>query len=376
MLPGTVGMDISPRSVAASFGRCAVHDLQLWSDAHFEKDETVDENASRCRTESDYRNTQQRSLESSMLRCVCRYDYLDEKQGWKLGYDYTVFDKWVQFMMDLGINKMINCYSLLTWNNQLHYNDAEKGELVTVELKAQSKEYAELWTPFLKDSHAASSRQRMVEKTNIAMDEFAPEDMEAALKVLNSSAPELGVSLADNHKSYRRYPWIKRYQRGSRQYSTQRRNRRKKSQRINHHLLCVVPTNSPTCLPFSASAESVYAAWHAVAADFDGFLRWAYNSWVENPLTDLRVQNLAGRRYVYRLSRCTALSASNAWWKVFRMRKKSPYWCKKYAEENTPESLAKLNRLEEAIAYFIYPRNPSDDWQNKLNEAKKLLNEI
>ena len=26
---------------------------------------------------------------------------------------------------------------------------------------------------------------------------------------------------------------------------------------------------------------------------------------------------------------------------------------KKYAEENTPESLAKLNRMEEAIAYFI-----------------------
>jgi len=48
---------------------------------------------------------------------------------------------------------------------------------------------------------------------------------------------------------------------------------------------------------------------------------------------------------------------------------------KKYAEENTPESLAKLNRLEEAIAYFI-TLEPSDDWQNKLNEAKKLLNEI
>jgi lambda repressor-like predicted transcriptional regulator len=48
---------------------------------------------------------------------------------------------------------------------------------------------------------------------------------------------------------------------------------------------------------------------------------------------------------------------------------------KKYAEENTPESLAKLNRLEEAIAYFI-TLEPSADWPNRLNEAKKLLNEI
>src|SRR5690606_31140352 len=28
-------------------------------------------------------------------------------------YDYTVFDRWVQFMMDLGIKKMINCYSIV-----------------------------------------------------------------------------------------------------------------------------------------------------------------------------------------------------------------------------------------------------------------------
>jgi hypothetical protein len=42
-------------------------------------------------------------------------------------------------MMELGVDRMINCYSLLTWNNQMHYHDMEKGELVTVELKAQSK---------------------------------------------------------------------------------------------------------------------------------------------------------------------------------------------------------------------------------------------
>ena len=39
-------------------------------------------------------------------------------------YDFTVFDRWVQFMLDLGIGKYINCYSMLPWNNMLHYKDA------------------------------------------------------------------------------------------------------------------------------------------------------------------------------------------------------------------------------------------------------------
>ena len=41
------------------------------------------------------------------------------------------------------------------------------------------------------------------------MDERSPADMQAALKVLETATPELGISLADNHKSYKQYPGIK-----------------------------------------------------------------------------------------------------------------------------------------------------------------------
>jgi hypothetical protein len=42
---------------------------------------------------------------------------------------------------------------------------------------------------------------------------------------------------------------------------------------------------------FSDPAEAVYAAWYAKANGFDGFLRWAYNSWVENPVMDSRFRS-------------------------------------------------------------------------------------
>jgi len=84
------------------------------------------------------------------LRCICRYDYLDEKQGWKLELRLHRFRQMGTIYGWIWVSiTMINCYSLLTWNNQLHYNDEEKGELVTVELNTQSKEYAELVDPVL-----------------------------------------------------------------------------------------------------------------------------------------------------------------------------------------------------------------------------------
>lgn len=50
---------------------------------------------------------------------------------------------------------------------------------------------------------------------------------------------------------------------------------------------------------FSDPAEAVYAGWYTAACGYDGFLRWAYNSWVEEPLTDSRFRTFpAGDTYI------------------------------------------------------------------------------
>lgn len=350
-----------------------VHNLEVWSDAHFEKMKPLmqmladaGQKVITTTLNKDPWNNQCYDAYADMIIWTKNKD-----QNWT--FDYTIFDKWVQFMMDLGIDKMINCYSLLTWNNQLHYNDMEKGELVTVELKAQSKEYTELWSVFLKDFTQHLTNKGWLEITNIAMDERAPADMQAALKVLQSAAPELGVSLADNHKSYQDYPWIKDICVGAGNPVAREdiAARREKGLTTTYYVCC--SDKFPNMFTFSAPAESVYAAWYALAADLDGFLRWAYNSWVENPLTDSRFRTWpAGDTYmVYPDARSSIrferlVEGIQDVEKIRMLRKK-------YSEENTPESLAKLNQLEEAIGYFN-TREPSSDWQDRLNDAKKLLN--
>jgi len=55
------------------------------------------------------------------------YDYFESMVTWKRTLDgewtfgFDIFDKWVNFMMSLGIDKQINCYSMVPWNYSFKY---------------------------------------------------------------------------------------------------------------------------------------------------------------------------------------------------------------------------------------------------------------
>ena len=46
--------------------------------------------------------------------------------------------------------------------------------------------------------------------------------------------------------------------------------------------------DSPNTFTFSPPAEAEWLAWHSAKENLDGYLRWALNSWVKNPLQDSR----------------------------------------------------------------------------------------
>ena len=350
-----------------------VHNLEMWSDAHFEKMRPLmkmladaGQKVITATLNIDPWNNQSFDAYSDMIIWT-----KNEDKTWS--FDYTVFDKWVEFMMDLGVNDMINCYSLLTWNNKLHYNDMEKKELVTLELPAQSAQYTEIWTLFLTDFTRHLKEKGWLEITNIAMDERSPADMQAAMKVLNDAAPELGISLADNHKSYKEYPGIKDISAGAGSVVEVEdiEARREKGLITTWYVCCADPfANTFT---FSESAEAVYSAWRTVAGNFDGMLRWSYNSWVENPLTDSRFRTWpAGDTYIIYPDARSSIRFERLVEGV-QDAEKIRVLRKQYSDENSAESLVKLNELEETIKYFD-TLEPSDDWNDKLNEAKQLLN--
>ena len=73
----------------------------------------------------DYKPLMSGGHDKSILG-VAHGDYDMPDGSWQ--FDYTVFDRYVEFAMSCGISKQINCYSMLTWSGSLEYTDAATGD--------------------------------------------------------------------------------------------------------------------------------------------------------------------------------------------------------------------------------------------------------
>ncbi len=291
-------------------------------------------------------------------------------------YDYSIFDRWVELMMRLGVKKAINCYSMIPWNNELHYYDAVSAKYVDVNPKPGSKEFVALWSPFLKDFRKHLGEKGWLNITNIAMDERSPKDMKAMLDLLKKVAPEFGIAFADNHKSYKEYPFLKdlcvafedAFDAADLAY-------RKQNGLTSTYYVCCAH-KFPNVFTFSEPADATYMAWHAVGAGLDGFLRWAYNSWTKNPEIDSRFRTWPGgdTYSIYPGPRSSI--------RFERLREgiqdaeKIRILHNKFMISSNGDAPAKLAKLNEEVAKFADNTIPTAPSKDIVNSAKKVLEEL
>lgn len=342
--------------------------VPMWSDAHFEALKPVMQLAARAGQKvitatlnKDPWNVQTFDPYADMITWTKNAD-----GTWK--YDYAVFDRWVQFMMDLGVKKMINCYSIIPWNNEVHYKDAATGKMVNVKAKPGTPVFEEVWTPFLTDFVKHLKQKGWLEITNIAIDERTREEVDGALKLIQQVAPELGVSYADNQKTYQRYPNSEDISIAVGHPFSKEDLLDRQSRGLNTTFYICCSDGFPNQFTFSDPAESAYLGWYTEAAGFDGMLRWAFNSWVENPMQDSRFRTWpAGDTYiVYPQGRSSIryermLEGIQDYEKIQILKKKLK-----------PADLARLNA---AIALLNTPKR-IPDWNTNLNAAKELMKEL
>lgn len=349
-----------------------VNNLPVWSDAHFEALKPQMQLLA---------NAGQKVITATLNKDpwhVQTYDpyedmiiWTKEKDG-SWSYDYRVFDKWVSFMMGLGVKKMINCYSIVPWNNEIHYKDAATGKFIDVVAKPGTAMFTEMWEPFLKDFAKHLKQKGWLEITNIALDERNKDEMGAAFALIEKVAPALGVAYADNQKTYKRYP-------NSNDVSTAVHHpidakdlaeRRSKGLNTTFYIYC--GNNFPNQFTFSDPAESAYAGWYALAAGYDGVLRWAFNSWVENPLVDSRFRTWpAGDTYITYPQARSSIRYERLVEGIQDYEKVRIV--KRLLEEK--KDYSKLKQLNAAIAK-LNSFSRYDGWNDDLNAAKKLLNDI
>jgi hypothetical protein len=192
-------------------------------------------------------------------------------------------------MLDLGINREINCYSMVPWNCELEYMDEAEGKIITVKAEPGTEIFTELWTPFLVDFKKHLEAKGWLEIANIAMDERSPEAMQAAADVLMACAPEMGFALADNHKSYKKFTMMRDVCVAIHHsvVSQEDIDMRREQGFYTTFYVCCHPS-FPNTFSTSQPYESELLGWYNIAHDYDGMLRWAYNSWAEDPQYDSR----------------------------------------------------------------------------------------
>ena len=214
---------------------------------------------------------------------------------WK--YDYEVFDRWVEWMMSLGIDSYINCYSMIPWELEFDYYEESCDTLRTMRAAPEEKAYSDYWTPFIKDFESHLKEKGWFGITRIAMDERPVPRMLEAIRIIRQASPEMGISLAGD-----RHPEIEAELTDYcvsflAEHPVPISERRARGDISTWYTCCA--EKYPNTFTISPLSEAAWIGWRTLAADYDGYLRWAVNSWTADPMTDTRFRTwCAGDTYM------------------------------------------------------------------------------
>ncbi|TRX44753.1 DUF4091 domain-containing protein [Bacteroides sp. HF-5092] len=284
-------------------------------------------------------------------------------------YDYTVFDRWVEFMMSLGIDRQINCYTLVPWALKFDYYDQATNRIRFVEAKPGEAAYEDYWFSFLKDFAGHLRQKGWFEKTTIAMDEREKSMMQKAFDLIFRADAGYKVSGAGDY-----YPEIepKMYDLclayGHTLPDSVREERRRSGKLSTVYTCCIEAY--PNTFTFSEPAEASWLMWHAVAGGYDGYLRWAYNSWTKDPLHDSRFRSWAA-------GDCYLVYPGSSSIRMERLvegiqdAEKIRILRKEFAESG---EAAKLKKLNQTVAGFMPEKLNGQNASQMVRNGRNLLN--
>lgn len=264
-----------------------IHGVELWSDKHFElmrpNYERLADAGQKVITATlinDPWSAQTHDIYGGMIK------WIKKKDGtWT--YDFSVFDKWVSYMMALGIDKQINAYGMIPWTLAFQYYDESSASMQVFEAKPDSEAYAIYWGNMLKEFAKHLKNRNLFSITQIAMDERPEKDMLAAIKIIKDADSNYAISMAGNYHV--------ELQQDLSDYSvasTQRISKEVMAERKQKGLVTTFYTSCteiyPNTYTSSDYAELTWLPWHALYNGYDGYLRWDYNNWNKSPATDSR----------------------------------------------------------------------------------------
>jgi len=357
------------------FAVATYYDVELWSDAHFEKMRVTMKNLAAAGQKVITASISDQpwggelySPFETMIRKTLQAD-----GSWI--FDYSAFDAWVEFAMDCGITAQINCYSMISWSNAYSYHDAELGRDSTISGKPGSAEYNRIWVPFLRDFNQHLEKKGWNDITAISIDERALEDVQEVIALVEKEAPLLKIAFAGNY-----HPELNgalydlsvasRYMVPLEEIE----ERRAAGFKTTYYVCCA--EERPNTFTFSNPAEATFLGWYASLREFDGMLRWSYNSWTKEPMKDSRHWRWpAGDCYMVYPGGVSSMRFEK-FIEGIQDFEKIRILKARLAQENSETSREKLQLIEVTLSEFHMDGILERDIPSQVRAARALLNSL
>ncbi len=211
-------------------------------------------------------------------------------------FDFDQFDRWVEFCHSLGLGDKIVCYSLIPWGNRIRYYDEKKKKERCVAPRTGTRRYKKVWRQFLQALVDHAQEKGWFDDLYIGIDERAA--MKKAYDLIDTVRGKDGALLkkaaAMNHFNAKYFPLIDRMAsvsvgseplKGAMADYKQLCARRKGRPELRTTVYTCVG-HFPNSFTYSMPGEGYWTILFSAAMGANGFLRWAYDAWVQDPLRD------------------------------------------------------------------------------------------
>ena len=232
------------------------------------------------------------------------------RRGDDYEFDFTAFDRYVGLHAECGIDKSIHCYSIvqIPFNSDvstIEYTDADTGETRLIETHVGDDQYVKAWGSFFAAFADHLNARGWMPKTHVAFPVKPEEVMGRLVDFLSrhargfrigvtsnttnevyESAEDMTVEIGFDKKGVTDTIPPSRSAMGVAELldptcfcSTTRKCPEKTSTTF---FVCCAPEH-PNTFVHSPLVESRALPFLVLQGGFDGFVRWAYNDWPDNP---------------------------------------------------------------------------------------------
>ena len=274
-------------------------------------------------------------------------------------FDYTKFDSFVSFMMGLGIDAQINCFSPAGWNDTVRYLDLSDNQTKKLSLTIGDGAYNEVWNCFLDSFKEHLTAKGWFDKAVLYLDEVPEFQLQAIVDMVKKHDPSWKIGVAGNWYSYDLT--TKLFEHSPIISCTDKSG----AQRVTFYTSCsqTYPNNYVTS--DNSPVELIYMSWYALANGYDGYLRWAYDYWTNpDPMNAQDGSNAAGDfHFIYRSSNdfSTCVPLSSARFELLR----------EGIQDYEKALILGKDKFTGVFGYFRYNTKP--DSRKAVNKAETML---